>query len=307
VRRAFYLLALVVAVAAVVLVVAGATYVPNTDIPSGYGGSHVLIDGIPIRVLQEGSGPDVFLVHGSPGSLEDWAPIHRALRKQARVTLFDRPNNGFSGATGEYSLEHNSDIALKLIEAMKLDDVTVVGHSYGGSTALAMAVQASERVKSYVILDSATYTPSREVTPLLRVLSIPVIGTGFARVLGGPMAGPRIEQGIRDTFRVRVPSPEFIERRVAIWSTAKMTVSIAGETAGSAGFLAAQSPRYAEIRRPVRIVAQSEDAFRRGAAERLHRDIAGSTLRLLPRTGHFVQLERPRKVLHEIREAMRPH
>lgn len=240
-RRAFSLLAVVVTVAAIALVVAGVTYVPNTDIPPGLGGSHVLIDGIPIRVLQEGSGPNVLLIHGSPGSLEDWAPVRRALRRDARVTLFDRPNNGFSGATGEHSLAHNADIAIKLIEALKLDDVTVVGHSYGGSTALAMALRAPGRVKSYVILDSATYTPSREVTPLLRVLTIPVIGTGFARVLGGPMAGPRIEQGIRDTFRVRTPSPEFIERRVAVWSTPKMTVSVAEETSGSAGFLAAQS------------------------------------------------------------------
>ena len=119
------------------------------------------------------------------------------------------------------------------------------------------------------------------------------------------MAGPRIAQGIVDTFKVRKPSKEMIDRRVAIWSTPKMTVSIASETAGSAGFLASQSPRYPMIRQPVRIVAQADDAFRRETAERLHREIPGSTLRLLKRTGHFVQLERPKKVLHEIREAMK--
>jgi pimeloyl-ACP methyl ester carboxylesterase len=305
VRRAFSILALVVLVPVMVLVVAGVTYVPNTSIPPGLGGSHVLIDGVPIRVLQEGSGPDVLLIHGSPGSLEDWAPIRRALRRHARVTLFDRPNNGFSGATGEYSLEHNADIAIKVIEVLKLDDVTVVGHSYGGATALAMALHAPEQVKSYVVLDSASYAPSREVTPLLRMLTVPAIGTGFARLLGESMAGPRIAQGIVDTFRVRKPSPEFVDQRVATWSTPKMTVSIAEETAGAAGFLSAQSPRYPEIRRPVRIVAQAEDEFRRTTAERLHRHIRGSTLRLLKQTGHFVQFERPRKVLHEIREAMR--
>jgi pimeloyl-ACP methyl ester carboxylesterase len=305
VRRAFSILALVVLVPVMVLVVAGVTYVPNTSIPPGLGGSHVLIDGVPIRVLQEGSGPDVLLIHGSPGSLEDWGPIRRALGRHARVTLFDRPNNGFSGATGEYSLEHNAQVAIKVIEALKLDDVTVVGHSYGGATALAMALRSPEQVKSYVVLDSASYAPSREVTPLLRMLTVPAIGTGFARLLGESMAGPRIAQGLVDAFRVRKPSPEFVDRRVAIWSTPKMTVSIAEETAGSAGFLSAQSPRYPEIRRPVRIVAQADDAFRRTTAERLHRDIRGSTLRLLKQTGHFVQFERPRKVLHEIREAMR--
>ena len=304
-RRVLSILALLVAATVVLLVVGGITYSPNTDIPAGLPGSHVVIEGVPIRVLQEGSGPDVLLIHGSPGSLEDWEPIRRALKRHARVTSFDRPDNGYSGATGEYSLEHNADFALAVVEAMKLDDVTVVGHSYGGSTALAMAVRAPERVRSWVILDSATYTPSREVTPLLRILTLPGLGTGFARLLGGQMAGPRIAQGIVDTFKVRKPSKEMIDRRVAIWSTPKMTVSIASETAGSAAFLASQSPHYPTIRQPVRIVAQADDGFRRETAERLHREVPGSTLRLLKRTGHFVQLERPKKVLHEIREAMK--
>jgi pimeloyl-ACP methyl ester carboxylesterase len=303
-RRALLALALVVGALALVLVAAGVTYTPNTDIPPGLGGTHILVEGIPIRVLQEGSGPDVLLIHGSPGSLEDWTPIRRALKRHARVTSFDRPNNGFSGYSGEASLEHNADIALAIIDAMKLEDVTVVGHSYGGSTALAMAVRSPARVKSYVVLDSALYTSSREATPILRVLAVPGLGTGFARLVGSKLAGPRIAAGLLESFRVRKPSQEFIDQRVSIWSTPKVTVSIAEETIGSPAFLAAQSPRYPEIRRPVRMVAQAEDAFRRETAERLHREVAGSTLRLLRGTGHFVQMEKPRKVLHEIRAAM---
>ncbi len=305
-RRIFTMLLALVAALLVVLALAGVTYEADTSIPDGLPGSHIVVGGIPIRVLQEGAGPDVLLIHGSPGSLEDWTPIRRALKRHARVTSFDRPNNGFSGASGEYSLEHNAEIALGVIDAMKLDNVTVAGHSYGGSTALAMALHSPDRVHGYVVLDSATYTPSRQVTPILRMLTMPGVGTGFARLLGARMAGPRIAQGIVDTFLVRKPSQEFIDRRVAIWSSPKMTVSIAEETAGSAAFLAAQSPRYTSIRQPVRIVAQADDAFRRETAEHLHRDVAGSTLRLLRGTGHFVQMEKPRKVLHEIRAAMPP-
>jgi len=49
---------------------AGIAYRPNTDIPEGTPGRHVTVNGIPIRVVQQGSGRDVLLIHGSPGSLE---------------------------------------------------------------------------------------------------------------------------------------------------------------------------------------------------------------------------------------------
>jgi pimeloyl-ACP methyl ester carboxylesterase len=295
--------------AALVVVIGGITlasigFEPNTAIPAGFAGSHVRVNGVLLRVLQEGSGPDVLLIHGSPGSLEDWDPIRRALQGHARVTSYDRPNNGFSAETGDYSLAHNADFALDVIEALDLDDVTVVGHSYGGSTALAMALRAPERVSSYVILDSATYTPGRPPTLFFHLLDLPGFGTGFARLFSERLAGPRIAEGIPKEFRREQPTKEFVDLRVQIWSSPKVTRSIAAETIGSARFLAAQSAGYSAIRQPVRIVAQAEDPFRRETAERLHREVAGSTLRPLPGTGHFVQLEKPDEVVEEIRAAM---
>lgn len=304
-KRFLRLLGIVVGVLVVVMTIAGLTYSPNTEIPTGLPGRHIIVNGVPIRVLQEGEGPNVLLIHGSPGSLEDWSIIRRALSKHARVTSFDRPNNGFSGATGDYSLTHNADFALAVIDALKLDDVTVVGHSYGGATALAMALRSPPRVRSYVILDSASYAPARKPTALYHLMNIPVFGAGFARVVASPLAGPRIADGIREIFKHRTPKQDFLDLRKKIWSSPKMTCSIAAETIGYRRFLAEQNTRYVTIRQPVHIVAQADDPFRREAAEHLHRDVPVSTLRLLPGTGHYVQFEKPHKVLHEIRAALK--
>jgi pimeloyl-ACP methyl ester carboxylesterase len=281
----------------------GFAYEPNTALPAGFRGRHVSVSGVPLRVLQEGSGRDVLLIHGSPGSIEDWSSLMPTLRRQARVTAFDRPNHGYSGATGDDSLAHHADMALSLIAKLGLRDVVVVGHSYGGATALAMALAAPASVAAYVVLDSATYTASRRPTAIFHVLRVPGLGTGLARLSGERLAAPRIAAGIREQYR-NDPPASFIELRTRIWSSPKVTRAIAGETLGAPAFLAAQSPRYPQIRARVRIVAQADDALRRESAARLHRDIPGSTLRLLPNTGHYVQFERPAEVLEEIGAAL---
>lgn len=285
------------------LCVAGLLYEPNVEIPAGLAGRHVSIGGVPIRVQQEGQGPDVLLIHGSPGSLEDWSSIVPLLAGEARVTRYDRPGQGYSGDTGEYSLAHNADIALALIDTLGLHDVVVAGHSYGGGTALAMALRAPKSVKAYVVIDSATYEPSRPVTVLYRMLTVPAFGFGLARALGPSLAAPRIAAGIAEQFQGQVP-PGFVDLRTRIWSTPKVTHAIAAETAGSRAYLALQNTRYGEIHAPLHIVAEADNDFRRTTAEQLHGDVAGSTLRLLPGTGHYVQFEKPQEVAEEIRAAL---
>ena len=303
VGRALRGVAILLALLVVAATATGLAYRPNTEIPAGAAGTHVVVGGVPIRVLQQGSGRDVLLIHGSPGSLEDWTPITEALAGSLRVTAFDRPGHGYSGDTGRYSYEDNADMALALVDTLRLEHVVVVGHSYGGTTALAMAVRSPPTVDAVVVLDSAVYTPSREADLALRVVGSPIVGMGVASMTGPFVAPARIRAGLVGEFRGGPPSEEFIALRTRIWSTPKVTHAIAVETLGAVENLRALIPKYPSVRRPVFIVAQAESAFRRTTAERLHGDIAGSTLELLPGTGHFVQFEKTADVVRTIRRA----
>jgi pimeloyl-ACP methyl ester carboxylesterase len=301
--RALRAMAIVLALLVAAVTATGLAYRPNTDIPAGMAGTHVVVGGIPIRILQQGSGRDVLLIHGSPGSLEDWAPITAALSGAFRVTAFDRPGHGYSGDTGRYSHEDNADLALALVETLRLEHVVVVGHSYGGTTALAMAARSPATVDAVVVLDSAAYTPSRQPDVALRLVGIPVVGMGVASITGPLVAPARIRAGLVAEFRGGPPSEEFVALRTRIWSTPKVTHAIAVETLGAAENLRSLSSKYPSIRRPVFLVAQADDLFRRATAERLHGDIPGSTLELLPGTGHFLQLEKTADVVRTIRRA----
>src|SRR4030095_3740654 len=129
---AFFFLALIT------LTASGFYYKPEETIPEGFPGHYVEANGLKLRVLQMGQGPDVLLIHGTPGSLEDFAPLMEILSFNHRVTAYDRPGHGFSaGMNFPYTLQHNAKTARALIQVLGLKDVVVVGHSYGGNTALA--------------------------------------------------------------------------------------------------------------------------------------------------------------------------
>ncbi len=301
--RALRIAATAVAASILGLGAVGALYEPNTVIPAGAAGTQVKVRDFPLRVVQSGSGRDVLLIHGSPGSVEDWEPIIRGLSDSFHVTAFDWPGQGYSGDTGEYSIEHNADVALELVDALKLDHVIVVGHSFGGATALAMALRTSPRVDAYVIIDSAAYTPSRKAGMLFRVLDAPGVGRGLSAVVAPLFAPAKIRKGLAETFSNGTVPEEFATRRIAIWNSPKVSHATAAETLGYAGWLRVLSPGYPRIARPVVIVAEADSEFRRTTAERLHQDIAGSTLRLVPGTGHLIQIEKPDAVVDAIRQA----
>jgi pimeloyl-ACP methyl ester carboxylesterase len=282
----------------------GAGYRPNTDIPAGAAGRHVVVRGVPLRVLQRGSGRDILLIHGSPGSLEDWAPVIDDLAQSYRVTAFDRPGHGYSGDAGAYSLAYNAQTVIDLMDVLGLEHVVVVGHSYGGATALAVALQAPPSAAAYVIVDSASYKSARKPEAIYSLLEMPYVGMGVATVLGARVAPKRIRKVLLELFRAHPPSEAFIAQRIRMWSTPKVTHAIAMETLGAQASLDAQSPSYPQIRQPVQILGQAEDPMRTATAQRLHAAIAGSTLHLIAGTGHYIQFEKTGDVLAAIRSAL---
>lgn len=304
-RIALGALALVL-VLLVVLGAIGAAYEPELSIPPGLAGRHVQVGGVALRVLQRGSGRDVLLIHGSSGCIEDWNPVLDQLARDFRVTAYDRPGHGYSADSGSYSPAYNAQIASSLIAQLGLQQVIVAGHSYGGSTALALAVSGEAAVAGYVIVDSAAYQPIHRADPSLALIAPPWVGIGVASLIG-PRIGPaRVRATVGQMFEGGPPPPGFLDLRARLFSTPKVLHALAIESRGASGWLAEQSPRYPAIRKPLHIVSQADDARRRATAERLHREIPGSTLRLVPRTGHYVQVERPDEVLAVIRAAAVP-
>jgi pimeloyl-ACP methyl ester carboxylesterase len=298
----------VAAVAALALIgaglaVLGALQRPHTALPPGARGRFADVDGIRLRYVQAGQGPDVLLIHGSPGSLEDWDPVFDRLAARFRVTAFDRTGHGYSeGHRRPHTVTENARVSLGLIRALGLRDVVVVGHSYGGATALGMAEAAPPEVRALVVVGSRAYPPVR-VEPIVRALAVPYLGPGLAVLLGPVMARARMESGARASFgpnAALIPAG-FIETRVALWSRPTIVAALSQERATFQDELTALSARYPTIRRPLWVVCGDADP-NFADAQRLAREVPGAHLVPVAGTGHYVQFARPEVVLAAIDE-----
>jgi len=114
------------------------------------------VGAVELTVTERGAGHPVLLLHGGGGPLtvNPWAD-RLAGAEHARVLTPVHP--GFNATPRPAALDSVAALALtyvNLLEALDLEDVTVVGNSIGGWIAAEMAVLGSPRVSSYVLVDA---------------------------------------------------------------------------------------------------------------------------------------------------------
>lgn len=105
--------------------------------------------------VSAGSGSTVVLIHGTLTTLEDmmWT-LGEPLASHHHVFAFDRPGVGrsTSGRWSDAGVLRQAKSLLDVINELGLSRPVLVGHSLGGSIALAMAVQAPDQIKGVVAL-----------------------------------------------------------------------------------------------------------------------------------------------------------
>lgn len=106
-----------------------------------------------------GSGETVLLIHGSGPGVSAWANWRLslpALSQRFRVLAPDMAGFGFSErpANYQYSMQNWVAQAVGLLDALNIQQASVVGNSFGGALALALAIHHPERVKKLVLMGS---------------------------------------------------------------------------------------------------------------------------------------------------------
>ena len=112
-----------------------------------------------LRVLELGDGeaPPVVFIHGFGADLNAWMFNQPALAERHRTIAFDLPGHGGStkalkGPVDGSSLAADLD---RLLAALAIERVHLVGHSMGGAIALQFASWQKERVASLTLIASA--------------------------------------------------------------------------------------------------------------------------------------------------------
>lgn len=111
--------------------------------------------------------PPMLLLHGITSSALSWVRVGPALANHYRVYALDMRGHGDSikPASGAYSLRDTADDAAALIEALDLEHPVVIGHSWGGATAMVLASGAGSQEPvpelAQVILEDPAHTFGR--------------------------------------------------------------------------------------------------------------------------------------------------
>jgi proline iminopeptidase len=106
----------------------------------------------------EGQGPAVFLVAGGPGaSHAGFHPWFSRLAADHTVVYFDNVGRGRSDdlAPGrKYTIAGDADDIEALRQHLKLERISLIGHSYGGFPAMAYALEHPDRVDRLVLTNT---------------------------------------------------------------------------------------------------------------------------------------------------------
>ena len=122
-------------------------------------GQHILAAGIDTHYHDQGSGFPLLMLHGSGPGVSAWANwrlVLPALAKQRRVIAPDLVGFGWTArpADESYSLDGWVTHALGVLDALGIEQADLVGNSFGGALAIALAVRHPQRVRRLVLMGS---------------------------------------------------------------------------------------------------------------------------------------------------------
>lgn len=131
---------------------------------SAFREGYVEADGFRIHYLEAGQGTPLVHLHGAGGLR--LTPAHEILSRHCRVVAFEMP--GFGQSPENTRTRTMPELASTMAEAagkLGLDAFTLLGTSFGGKTALWLALQAPERVLALVLEAPAAIRPEGAAPP----------------------------------------------------------------------------------------------------------------------------------------------
>lgn len=133
------------------------------------------IDGFKMHYVDEGGGEPVLMLHGDPTWGYLWRNFIPPISDTNRVIVPDHMGMGKSSVPKEpypYLLKHHISNLEQLILHLKLRNITLVLHDWGGPAGMGFAVRYPELIKRIVIMNTWAFAkwPGGELPRLLQII-----------------------------------------------------------------------------------------------------------------------------------------
>lgn len=254
-------------------------------------GQIISVDGVNVHAVLRGQGPDLVLVHGSSGSTRDFTfALMDLLASDYRVIALDRPGLGYTDAIADATISRQAALLQKAAAQLGAEKPIVLGQSYGGSVALAWAVNHPDDLAALVALATPSQPWTSGLSRFYRTMSHPVLGRLAAPLLSAWVRNRRVTSEVESVFAPQTSpkgyadhfGPGLTLRRASLRANALQRAGLLSE-------ITALSQHYDQINVPTELVHGDADTtvgleiHSRPLAEQL--DVA--TLTVLEGIGHM--------------------
>ena len=121
-----------------------------------------------------GNGQTVMLLHGLGGNLAHWGALAPLLQDRYRLLAIDLPSHGASTAPSTYSFDADVSAVDEVRRHLGLDRPALVGHSYGGMLAVALAAGRPGAYRVVVNIDGIGFALGSKAEPEVQNEQLPV-------------------------------------------------------------------------------------------------------------------------------------
>ncbi|MEY2747743.1 MAG: hypothetical protein RL112_2785 [Planctomycetota bacterium] len=270
-------------------------------------GRMVVADGVPLRLMERGSGKPAVFVHGAWGGPEDWdSTVVPLVEHKLRCLMLERPGHGWSGdsSPGAGTPLEQARLLRAAARAVGAERPLLVGFSYGGSVCAAWAACWPDEVAGVVLVNPALYRWEGIESPSFSLASLPLVGDLGVPTLAMPAGLALSDASLSKVFSPEAPTDGFEQspwRRSLRPADFRANIRDLRRLKSSLGI---QSSTYGRIVAPVRLVAGLGDQvtwadFHSG---RMARELAGVRVTFVEGAGHQLVYTRAEVVAREIVE-----
>jgi pimeloyl-ACP methyl ester carboxylesterase len=272
-------------------------------------GHFLEVNGVRLHYVERGSGDPLVLLHGNGSMIEDFesSGLIDLAAKKHRVIVFDRPGFGHSSRPRNviWTPDAQAELFKAALEQLGVARAVVLGHSWGASVAVALALNYPELVSGLVLASGYYYPTMRPDVVAMSAPAVPIVGDLLTHTLSPLMSRLMWPMMMTKIFGPRPVPAKFANFPKEMALRPSQIRSSAAESALMIPDAFHFRDRYAELKMPVVIIAGEEDRIVDidTQSARLHGDIPQSKFHRLLETGHMIHQTATNQVMNAIEEA----
>ena len=272
-------------------------------------GQFLEVNGVRLHYVERGSGTPLVLLHGNGSMIQDFesSGLIDLAAKNYRVIVFDRPGFGHSDRPRNvvWTPAAQAELINSALHRLGVSHAIVLGHSWGASVAIALALKYPKLVQGLVLASGYYYPTLRPDVVALSAPAVPLVGD----VLGHTLS-PIVSRVMWPLLMAKIFGPRSVPKKFEGFP--KEMALRPSQIRASAAESALMIPdafhyrdEYTNLKMPVVIVAGDEDRLVDIDAQstRLHRDVPQSKFHRVPGTGHMIHQTATGVVMSAINEA----